>query len=895
MIHAGNCQRCPALAKTRNKIVWGEGPTPSPVIFIGEAPGKVENKLGIPFADRAPAGAEFNHMLWRRGMPRHTVYVTNLIKCHPPDDRDPTEEEITNCSYWLERDVMVCQPKFIVTLGRPATRFFLGNVDMEDVHGIPFPTEVEGLGQVTIIPCYHPAAGLHQPQTAIMVNDDLTAVVDIVRGRRPTRHVEDQHPTVDYKVEEDPAAVAFDMQVAGVTGLLGVDTESIEDGKRPWSVQYSTQPGMGRFVWAHDRECLAEIAKAVEDPHLRVGIANALYDLPILDRLGIRPATPVDTMLMAYLLQNQPQGLKPLAYRHCGMHMTDYSELTAPATHLKAMRYLAQAVEISWPEPDPVLVWDKGKPHIKQPQNIGRKIASILTAVSKYLWEEVPPDKVTQPRKRWLTIERNEGRGMVEDLLGKMPSGDLSDIPFDTALFYACRDPDAVIRIYPHLWNRVVDCDLEDTFWSDMRAMAMVSDMMICGFKGNPEAFRDLSVYLEKMYDRTVDRLLKQLAAMGINKDYFNPQSPPQVQKLIYTELGLAKHLRGVKNEGSTDDKILSRLVELRPTIGDAAADVIISIQDARGYRKIKGTYADPIPDLMDANNRVHTTFRVTRTTTGRLSSTEPNLMAQPVRSEEGRRLRDCYEAEEGCTLISCDYSQIELRVMSHDADDDRMMSIFRRGLDLHAQTASEIFGIPVADLDDTKHRRPAKTVNFGIPYGMAAEGLQGSLATMGINWALPDCDRFIGEWFKLFPGVRRFMSNVHAHALQHNWVADMFGRRRYIPHANAKNKRLQAEALREAGNHPIQSGAQGIIKRAMGALVPVYREFRSQMILWNPLIQIHDDLVNEVADEHVDMIVGVLLHIMESVVTLKVPVKVDAKTGKKWGSLKKWKPTCNQ
>lgn len=889
MIHAHSCTRCEALTKTRRKIVWGQGPTPCRLLFLGEAPGTVEDRMGMPFHDRAPAGGEFNHMLWRRGISREMVYVTNLIKCHPPDDRDPTPEEVANCNYWLMADLAACRPSFIITLGRPATRRFLGDVDMEDVHGIPYHVNVDGLGQVVVIPCYHPAAGLHQPQTAIMVNDDLTAVADIIKGRRPTTHILDAFPSTDYRETDDPDEIVRDLCVdAGE--MIGLDTESVENGKRAWSVQYSTRPGMGRFVRADNSECMTALAIGVSDPNRVIGIANALYDLPILDALDIRPARPVDTMLMAYLLQNQPQGLKPLAYRHCGMTMLDYSSLVAEDTHLKSMQFLARAVEMEWPDPAPVLTWDKGRPHIKQPQNIGRKIASILTSVSKYLWEDVAPEKRTNPRQRWMTIELDEGRGMVEEKLGEMPMGDLRGVPFELALWYACRDPDATLRIYPHLWSRIVENDLEDTFWADMGAMAMVSDMMIAGFKGNPDAFRRLSAYLQDKYDETIAKMLRQLAGIGVHLDYFNPQSPPQTHSLLYNKLELGKHLRGVKGEGSTDDKILSRLVEMRKVIGEEKAQVVISIQDARGYRKLKGTYADPIPLLLDSNSRVHTTFRVTRTTTGRMSATRPNLLAQPVRSEDGRKLRDCYEAEDGCTLLSADYSQIELRVLAHCSGDEKMISIFRRGLDLHAQTASEAFGIPINQLDDHKHRRPAKTLNFGIAYGMGPEGLQGALATMGLDWSLNECDRFILEWFRLFPGVRGYMNGIHSHVLQYGWVADMFGRRRYLPHANAKSKKLRAEALREAGNHPIQAGAQGIIKRAMRELVPVYRDFRRQGVIWNPLLQIHDSLENEVGDADLPLVTTVLLHIMENAVKLKVPVKVDAKTGKTWGSMSKWK-----
>jgi len=343
---------------------------------------------------------------------------------------------------------------------------------------------------------------------------------------------------------------------------------------------------------------------------------------------------------------------------------------------------------------------------------------------------------------------------------------------------------------------------------------------------------------------------------------------------------------------GGTDNKILSRLSEMPAAIGERKVEVIRLVQDYRSYVKLNGTYARPIPQMADAANRLHTTFRITRTSTGRLSSSSPNLMAQPVRSEEGKRVRDGYMAEDGCLLVSADYSQIELRVLAHASQDSRMLSIFREGLDLHKKTAADAFGVPMSELKGWQ-RRCAKTLNFGLAYGMQSEGLRSALATMGINWTARQCDDFRKEYFRLFPGVRTFMDATHDHAKRYGWVEDIFGRRRWIPGAKSGNKWLREEALREAGNHPIQSGAQGIIKRAMGELVPVYREWQRQGVVFQPLIQIHDSLEFECSTEYLETLVPLLLHIMETAVKLSIPVKVDAKVGRRWGSMQAYPGTA--
>lgn len=1173
MIHPTNCTLCPNLSSSRKNIIWGEGPTSTSIMLIGEAPGTLEDKFGRPFVEKAPAGGELTTLLQRNRIERSGIYVTNCLLCHPPDDRDPTSEELANCDSWLRADLTLIKPKFIITVGRYATRKFLGDdAEMEMVHGIPYQVPVQttdGFIISTVIPVYHPAAGLHSSSTMIMVHDDFKAAGEIIRGQRPSTHIHDSYPDVDYRVEDNPDSVAMDMRIAQEKGFLGLDTENVDGNV--WSIQYSHTPGTGRFIWATDESCVRELAKGVSHPDLLTGIANSLYDLPLLRQLHpvpVIPTTPVDTLVMAYLLQRYPKGLKPLAYRFCGMKMTDYTEMTRDATHRKAMAYLANAVEREWPDPPKVLeIRPDGKPHIKQPQNIGRKIARILHDVSRDMWEGgLEP---ANPRERWMNIELESGREFVESTLGPMPEGNLSDIPFPDALFYACRDADAVVRVFPRLWEEISSCDLLDTFWRDMKTIPMVSDMMIAGIKGNREKFIALSRYFELQIHSVLNELTSHIRACGWQWDHINPGSWQQVARLLYDKsfFSLRKYVRGMKGEGSTDNKALSMLLEMRGRIGDKAARAIELIQDYRGYVKLKGTYSDPMPGHMDGDSRIHTTFRITNTTTGRLSSSTPNLMAFPVRSDDGRRLREGFEAADGCVLVSADYcldgdtevitadgymkmrdivgkpaikvlsirgkgilefrdvtaaslignlptvcinlsdgssvictvdhewmdyfyimrktsglnvgsrllhvksdyasnsryptwyvrsnrnyrykhrlvaealygkpvkgmevdhidgdvknwkgenlryfpkhinraqggerywsavkngkrdddtrlgalkyalnnkrrpyngsgnpnfgklkgsmsvcpvcgeefyaspsrkqkycgwechthrnnhsvvsiewagvrpvyqitvegnhnyvlknglvsgnSQIELRVLAHCSEDPVMMEIFQSGIDLHTKTASEVFGVAMDQVDEMQQRRPAKTISFGIVYGMGGEGLQSNLATMGLNWDLVRCEKLIEEWFKLYRGVRRFMDGVHDHAKRYGWVKDMFGRRRYVPNAQSKNNRLRAEALREGGNHPIQAGAQGVIKQAMGDLVTVYGKFRESGVVWNPLLQIHDDIVSEIGERSVGIVLPVLKHIMENAVLLNVPVKVDAKMGKSWGSMEKWK-----
>jgi len=218
------------------------------------------------------------------------------------------------------------------------------------------------------------------------------------------------------------------------------------------------------------------------------------------------------------------------------------------------------------------------------------------------------------------------------------------------------------------------------------------------------------------------------------------------------------------------------------------------------------------------------------------------------------------------------------------------MLEIFRTGGDIHATTASEIFGVPLDKVDDKTQRRPAKTVNFGIFYGMSPSGLLQNLAQEGIhNWTFNDCADFIEKWFALFPGVQSYAEAQKAHARRYGLVRDIFNRMRLIPDVKSGIRRIVEEGLRKAVNGPIQMGAQGIIKEAMGQLVPVYREFKNQGYIFRPLIQIHDDILWEVEDGLLETVVPLIKGIQEAAVEISVPVVVDMKVGKRWNNMEKW------
>ena len=860
---ANNCNQC-SLRSGAKRIVWGEGPYPASSMLIAEAPGHFEDVHGTPFYPTAKAGMELDRILQSIHLPRQSLYITNLVKCHPPDDRDPKDSEILACGPWVLQEIEKVAPIIIGTVGRVSTRFFLGDVDMETCHGIPHLWE-----GIIIIPIYHPAAGLRDPKMMMQCWEDFRVFGATVRSPSSAIPVSDP-----YKDKEDYYLSDADKVLVCLyhdePSIVAVDTETKDGG--PWCLSYSYSPGVAGVIMKDDYEALYWLSLYLSQPHVTTLNHSAAFDLPVLAKMGVFPSSVVDTMVMAYLLQTEPQGLKPLAFRHLGMSMSSYSDMVGEATLSKSILYLEEVSRHEWPDPPLTVVTTKGVSKPKQPQNINRKVKGIFRDLDK--------NTSTNPSIRWSKIPQEE-RTPIENKLGPMLPGYLSDIPLQDAIFYSARDADATIRLYPILLTKIMDLGLFPTLMRDMGAMLMVTDMMEAGFPIDKQRFYDLSYYFDRRMSSISDIISEFYAAP------INPGSPVQVHDLIYNRLGLKSKIRA-KSAFATDDKILADLVH------SDSSGMVQNIRDWRSYKKLKSSYSDVIPELADSDNRVHTTLRITRTDTGRLSSSSPNLMAQPVRTREGRFIRDAFLAPPGSSFVSNDYSQVEMRVVAHESQDPEMLKVFRDHLDIHSITASRMFGIPIGALDEMKHRYPAKRVGFGILNDISPQGLYRELIVGGASpsdWSVDECARLIREWFVIYRGVADWRQQVLSHARRHLYVKDMWGRIRWVPGVRASVHYVREESLRQAFNAPIQMGAQGIIKEAMGCLVPIYREFTKQGLIFRPLIQIHDDLVFEIQDDLIPVVVPIIKSVMERVAPfILVPLKVDSKSGKRWGSLTKIK-----
>src|SRR5689334_2099883 len=396
----------------------------------------------------------------------------------------------------------------------------------------------------------------------------------------------------------------------------------------------------------------------------------------------------------------------------------------------------------------------------------------------------------------------------------------------------------------------------------DLPLAPVLVRMEQAGVKIDRQMLGTLSVDLEKQCAAKASEIH---AKAGVT---FNINSPKQLGDVLFNQLNLPKPVKYGK--GKTISTAVDVLEELSET-----HEVPRLVLDYRQLSKLKSTYVDALPVLIDpVTGRVHTTFNQTGTTTGRLSSTNPNLQNIPIRTELGREIRAAFIAEPGFALLSADYSQIELRLLAHFSEDPLLTEAFRRGDDIHALTASQVFGVPPM-LIDAEHRRRAKAVNFGIVYGLSPFGLSQQL---GIEQR--EAKKFIDAYFEKYAGVRRYIDRTLEETRKEQSVKTLFGRSRPIPDINSKNANMRGFAERTAVNTQLQGTAADLIKIAM---IQIDQELRSRKLKSRMLLQVHDELLFEVPADELDLMRQLVREKMESVHPLSVPLLVELGVGPNW------------
>jgi DNA polymerase-1 len=436
-----------------------------------------------------------------------------------------------------------------------------------------------------------------------------------------------------------------------------------------------------------------------------------------------------------------------------------------------------------------------------------------------------------------------------------------ASVPLDTATRYSAEDADLCFRLKTLFEKKLRDAELLTLFLNlEMPLLPILAEMEGKGIMIEKQALLD---YGDELTDE-LEKIEARIFAM-VGHD-FNIFSTLQLQKVLFEERKL-KPGKKTKTGYSTDMMVLEELAHIDP--------VPNMILRHRTLSRLKSTYVDSLGSQADKEGRVHTSFIQTGTVTGRLSSKDPNLQNIPIRDEEGRRIREAFIARDGHLLISADYSQIELVVLAHLSEDPALISAFRDGKDIHARTASLIFGI-AEDAVLPEQRRIAKVINFGVMYGMSSFRLSKELSI-----SRHEAAAFIEAYFRTYSGTNNLIERLIKHCEETGFVSTLLGRKRFIPAINSSNKTEKAAAERIAVNTPIQGSAADIVKTAMLNVDKALTATHSRARL---LLQVHDELILEVPEDDAEKAAVLIRECMENTIALKVPMRVSVEIGKRWG-----------
>jgi DNA polymerase I len=452
----------------------------------------------------------------------------------------------------------------------------------------------------------------------------------------------------------------------------------------------------------------------------------------------------------------------------------------------------------------------------------------------------------------------------LEDIAGKgakqLP---LSQIDVDRAAEYGAQHADVTLRLHQAIWPQLeAVATLKNLYETIEQPLAPVLYRM-----EHAGVLVDRALLKAQSTELAVRMLELQAQAHSAAGGIFNLDSPKQLQEVLFGKLGLPVIRKTPTGQPSTAEDVLEELA--------ISYELPRMILEYRGVTKLKSTYTDKLPGQVDeVTGRIHTTYQQGVAATGRLSSSDPNLQNIPIRTPEGRRIRQAFVAAPGHRLVAADYSQIELRIMAHLSGDTSLVAAFAEDRDVHQATAAEVLGVPLAEVS-ADQRRSAKAVNFGLIYGMSAFGLARQL---GIGRG--EAQRYVDRYFERYPGVRRYMDETRNQARELGYVETVYGRRLYLPDIRSRNAALRQYAERSAINAPMQGTAADIIKRAMIAVDSWLERSHTAARL---IMQVHDELVLEVAEEAVEITVGELRQHMMQASELSVPLKVDVGIGLNW------------
>ncbi len=454
----------------------------------------------------------------------------------------------------------------------------------------------------------------------------------------------------------------------------------------------------------------------------------------------------------------------------------------------------------------------------------------------------------------------------IESLIGKKGKNQKSmrSVPVEKQTIYACEDADVTLQL-----RKVFEPMLEKNevvkLYNELEIplIPVLSEMELEGVRIDKQALANFSKKLEKEINE-VEKKIYQLAGVK-----FNIGSPKQLGEILFNKLKIVDKPKKTKTKQfSTSEDVLSKLVNKH--------EIVSHILDYRSLTKLKSTYVDALPKLInEKSGRIHTSYNQTVAATGRLTSNNPNLQNIPIRTEQGKEIRKAFVARDAeHILLAADYSQIELRIIASISGDKAMIEDFKHGLDIHAATAARVFGVEVNEVT-AEMRRKAKTVNFGIIYGISPFGLSERM-----NIPRSEAEEIINQYFRQYPGIKKYMDDMISFAKKHQYVKTLMDRRRYIKDINSTNSVVRGYGERNAINAPIQGTAADMIKRAM---IDIHNDIKSKNLRSKMILQVHDELVFDAYQPELESLKKIVIKRLKNALKLSVPIEIDINTGKNW------------
>ncbi|MDB4837820.1 DNA polymerase I [Marinomonas sp.] len=450
-----------------------------------------------------------------------------------------------------------------------------------------------------------------------------------------------------------------------------------------------------------------------------------------------------------------------------------------------------------------------------------------------------------------------------EELAGKgKKQKTFNEIDLEQAAFYAAEDADITLRLHQAIWPRVEKTPELISIFKDIECplIPVLAKMEQTGALIDPELLHAQS---SEIAAKLQELEIKAHEEAG---ESFNLSSPKQLQVVLFEKLGLPIIKKTPKGQPSTAEPILQELAQ--------TYELPRMIMEHRSLSKLKSTYTDKLPEMIQKTGRIHTSYHQAITATGRLSSTDPNLQNIPIRTAEGRRIRQAFIAPTGYKMLAADYSQVELRIMAHLSQDKGLLDAFTKDADVHKATAAEVFEVTLDEVT-TEQRRRAKAINFGLIYGMSAFGLAKQL-----DISRPEAAKYIKRYFERYPGVQQYMENTREGAKEKGYVETIYGRRLYLPDIKASNAMMRQAAERTAINAPMQGSAADIIKRAMIKMHDWLAETNLDVKM---ILQVHDELIFEIAENDLEAAQTKIVDIMQNSSKIDVPLLVEAGVGNNW------------